>query len=35
MIYSNAFNLTLLVGKIGVMIIIAILTGALSMNRHS
>lgn len=35
MIYSDAFNLTLLVGKIGIMIIIAILRGAVSMNGHS
>lgn len=35
MIYPDAFNLTLLVEKIGIMIIIAILIGAVSMNGHS
>lgn len=35
MIYSDAFNLTLLVEKIGIMIIVAIVTGAVSMNGHS
>lgn len=35
MIYPDAFNLTLLVEKIGIMIILIILTGSLSMNGHS
>lgn len=35
MIYSKTFNFNLLVGKIGIMIIITILTGAVSMNGHS
>lgn len=35
MIYPDAFNLTLLVEKIDIMIIIAILIGAVSMNGHS
>lgn len=35
MIYINAFNLNLLVGEIGIMIILAIFTEAVSMNGHS
>lgn len=35
MIYPDVFNLTLLFEKIGIMIIIAILVGAASMNGHS
>lgn len=35
MIYTDAFNLTLLVEKIGIKIITGILIGAVSMNGHS
>lgn len=35
MIYPDALNVTFLVEKIGVMVIVSILIGAVSMNGHS